>query len=65
MKVTFQFSSARRAFLLEPEDDLETLVLSEMAAQAAKGSTISLNRIETNKDTINGFKVEIKVNGAK
>jgi hypothetical protein len=72
MKITFNFDKDCRAFNLEPEDELEFAVLSEMEAQASKGSTIKISKLEREPLIPNSgakmaglteFRVEMRVNG--
>jgi hypothetical protein len=70
MKITFNFDKDCRAFNLEPEDELEFAVLSEMEAQASKGSTIKISKItparppdSKHQDFIKCFRIEMRVNG--
>lgn len=61
MKVTFTFDKETRSINLEPEDDLETLILKEMEARCSKGSQIKISQVS--KDANDTFRVELKVNG--
>jgi hypothetical protein len=67
MKITFNFDRDCRAFNMEPEDELEKIVLMSMADATSKGQTLTLSRIDhgTNGSHVDNaeFRVEMRVNG--
>lgn len=64
MKITFNFDKDTRALALVPEDELESCVLADMAAQCKKGTSIFLTETASSEAIVQrSFRVEMKVNG--
>ncbi len=61
MKVTCHFDRSSRSFIVEAEDELEKIFLSEMAERSASGSTIAMTKVSRDKPGDTNFDVEIKV----
>lgn len=63
MKIKFEIDEDSRSIILTPENDLEKMVITEMAERTEKGSNLKLSKVyrEIGKET--DFIVELKVNG--
>jgi hypothetical protein len=58
MKISCNFDSTQRSFILTPEDELEVFILKEMSDRAARGQRITLSAIGHEP-----FAIQVKVNG--
>lgn len=69
MKTKFSFTDDLRAVTLIPDNELEALVLNEIASRADKGQTLEIKRIthaispESKNWEGETFSFEMKVNG--
>lgn len=68
MKIKFEIDEDSRSIILTPENDLEKMVITEMAMRTEKGSQLKLTKIlhYTNNPSVaneGDFIVELKVNG--
>lgn len=61
MRISSTFDREKRIICLEPEDDLETLLLKDMLERADKGASVKLSAVEHSEDNV--LRVMIKVNG--
>lgn len=63
MKISFQFDSAARRLVLEPDDELERIFLDEITEFCKKGTTLSIKEIPGNEDHMAIFSLEMRING--
>ncbi len=57
MKVSISFDTNTRHLLLTPEDELERVVLDELAMRSDKGTTCKISKIETD------FRIVMDISG--
>lgn len=62
MKISFNFDHHRRSITLEPENELETAILTEMEAGSAKGTTIEIKSVKTEPGS-GSFEIVMRMNG--
>ena len=63
MKISFNFDTQSRSFHMQPEDNLEIVLMDHLTELCEKGASLRIKKIQGHGSDPDSFTVEMKING--